>query len=356
MNRRALYITVLIVLTPLIAWSPQEGGIRGIAGQVGPYKLHYSVPGHSFFRPISIALDNDLIFVADRGDENIAVLNKDLSFSHYIGHPGEGPGEFGYLTSIDAKDGVVVASSLRPARISIFKETGELINTFPVELRQWGEIALTDDNSILCSRFHRSSDYLITEFSFEGDVTREYFPKPDLPWVFPQDAHVRIYVHRDQEFFVFSRVPRFVGLGPVQFDRTYRYSDAIPRLKHIEEYKEQNLREQGDNPTSWYSFDYHGGFDIYKEKLIVSATDFGLSVLDLDSGELSVLARSHLGELSELLISDFRTYGRYSDLCVLDDKVLLLALDSSCLIELGLDEIITAANELTPIFPLTEKN
>jgi len=90
-------------------------------------------------------------YVQDRGNGRIAVFDGAGRFSHGIGHPGEGPGEFGFIYLTGLEDGELEVWDGARHRLSWFTPDGTLLRTLPSPIGG-SVIRHTADPDLLVSR------------------------------------------------------------------------------------------------------------------------------------------------------------------------------------------------------------
>jgi hypothetical protein len=76
--------------------------------------------------------DSNMILVANGGDNSLRLYNsKDGFFIRKFGHRGRGPGEFHEISSVEiTEEGMFVIIDRHQYRVTIFNQTGNLIQTF----------------------------------------------------------------------------------------------------------------------------------------------------------------------------------------------------------------------------------
>jgi len=317
----------------------------GIAGDIDSYEEILGVPGYSFYRPVSMAVDSPFVFIADSRDDNIAVFDWDLRYLYNIGRKGQGPGELARVTDITVQDGILAALSLSSGRISIFNYKGDDQGEIPITVTQWGDITFSSNNTVLLVHFDRVSDRFVIEYSREGEVLTEQFPKPDVTGSVSQ-AKARIRAKDDQIFLVFQHEPRIAGYGSHTFDWEYDLVPAYPFLRRY--YRARRALERKGTPGA-HIFAMQGGFDILDDLLIIAGPIYHLMVLDTSSGFLRTI---DLGSLAEKLVES--GHATFSDVKIVGEELLLLSEMSSCVVKLKVADVLAAAETGTVLAPLPQ--
>ena len=97
-----------------------------------------------FYLPVGIFIHplNKRIYVADRGNHRIQILNPDLTFSSSFGSPGSGNGQFSYPWDVacDSTGNMYVADSANN-RIQVFTAEGQFLKKFGKQGRSNGELS-----------------------------------------------------------------------------------------------------------------------------------------------------------------------------------------------------------------------
>ncbi len=241
--QRALLLVVVLSCSWLsvdIAHSQQE------EFRLEPVQVVTEVPGYYFNWPVSISSDNGLVFIADYLDCCVYVFDEELTLLRTIGGPGDGPGEFRNIFDIDAKNGVLAVLNRRPSYISLFDYEGNLLDRWNVDASirfVWGEIGLTNRNSLYLACHDGSSDTFIREMSLTGELVKHHLSVP-VSHPMERASESRLVVNGDQVYISMITAPRILGFGITEFDWTYDYKGLDPRIKNQAEHQERMLRER----------------------------------------------------------------------------------------------------------------
>jgi DNA-binding beta-propeller fold protein YncE len=197
----ALFLAGLILY--LLLSVPQEG-LRSLGGEpVAGIEPLFAIEGPgvgdrpTFDRPLGVAVGEDgRIWVADSGNDRIAVFDEDGEFLFEFGGTGrlkptaEGDptwegGRFDFPTGIDIdENGFVYVADFRNTQIQVFDEQGEFVRAFPDTDAPTGKgssgagggIAVTDV-SAADGRVFATDEFQVFEFTSEGVLERQ-FGKP----------------------------------------------------------------------------------------------------------------------------------------------------------------------------------
>lgn len=99
-------------------------------------------PEHlQFYRIFDVILDNDgRIYVANAGSGEVRIFEGDGSYVRSIGRPGQGPGEFEFLSRLYLAGDTLFAFDATAHRITGFDTAGALIGTVPT---RYGDLQLS---------------------------------------------------------------------------------------------------------------------------------------------------------------------------------------------------------------------
>jgi hypothetical protein len=314
--------------------------------EVSEYRVIREADGYSFFRPVGIAVDSPFVFVADSRDRVVTIFDPAFRVLGTLGRPGEGPGEFGSIQAISAiKDSLAV---LEGVRVSLFGSNGGFRATIPVTVVSWGDIALTDRGSFLLATCDRQTDKLVQELDLEGNPIAIVMSNAGIEARVTEEYRVKVRWYPGQTYIVFAHEPRIVGIGTRAFDWSYDLQDSYPFLRIFYRNRE-DLRRRGVEGS--LVLDFQGGFDRFDHYLIIAGPIGHLMVLDLDDGTLYPLS---LGELADSIQREAGPQGSatFNSVSLFGDRVLLASEPASCLIEIGLSDIMDAVKRTHPVRPL----
>lgn len=86
----------------------------------------------AFGRPVSIAHDEDAVYVVDAEAHEIRVFSKAGVFLRALGRKGQGPGEFDAPADIESRGGRLYVADKFNARVQILDRTGRYVGGFKV--------------------------------------------------------------------------------------------------------------------------------------------------------------------------------------------------------------------------------
>ncbi len=332
---------------------------------IEPIEVVRDVEGYDFFWPMSIAEDDGKVFIADFRDCCIHVFDHSLTHLDSIGRKGEGPGEFEALIDISAKNGILAALNLAPPRISLFDYSGNPLREIPVSVTRWGDIEVTDQNTILLARYFRGSDSFITEYSTNGEIISEMIQHPDQADTYTSFmSQCRVRYRNGQGYLVFEQIPRIVGFGESTIDVSHDLTIPFPFFKKSLKFREKLKRKYGRRSIQTITF--FGGFDIIDNYLIIAGPWHHLMVFDRISNEISHVNMGFQGwELSQQHAltnirrssnldggrrgTDISAANTYWDMKSVGEEMWMISTMNSCLIKFSISEIITAAESGTYI-------
>ena len=274
-------------------------------------------------------MDSPYVFLADEGNNTIAVLNWNLNYLYSIGRKGEGPGEFIRINDIDAKDGRLVVADGGQNKIELFDYAGDYKGEFRAYSVNPPQVSLTHNGTIKFLGFRHSADKLVFEYTNEGELIGKSVIRPDIER-HSRSAEAQMIVEDDQIFIAYTQLPQITGFGDYTFDWTYDYVKCFPIIK---EGLEQ--AERVDRDPNYFTLQYyHGGLTRIDNKLIVAAIIYNLVILDLDTGLVYPIST---GDLS----MDFIWAGRgtFEDMKIVNNYLLLVSRLNGCLLRVPLQDI-----------------
>jgi len=341
----ALLVTSFFLATP-------SGSQQQRSARLEPIAVIQEVPGYDFYAPVSIATDSGLVFIADFRDCCIHVFDEKLVHKAVIGAPGDGPGEFRQLVSIDARGGVLAALNLYPPHVTLFDYTGRMLDRWEVTASPWGDLRLTPQGTLLLVHSDRSSGAFLTEMSLEGGVVAEHMQDP-FPHPIGTASEARLLLGDDEIYIVLTQLPRIIGRGQREFDWSYDYARLDPGLRTHFHNREQLLRER---PEGLWRFPVQGGGAVAGDHLVLGGYNFNLLVLDATSGDISYVT---LGPLAGELVTEFRprsggppmSQATYRDAVAVRDEIWFLAGGGFYLIKFRTADILAAASGGTILKP-----
>jgi hypothetical protein len=118
------------------------------------------------YKPHSLAIYKDEIFIVDRGNHRIVVLQKDGVGARVLGKRGKGPAEFTNPTNIRVKNGKIFVADEGNQRIQILTLEGEYLHSFNARLFSFMNIAVNSNNHIFLNGYQ--TDDLVLEFDESG--------------------------------------------------------------------------------------------------------------------------------------------------------------------------------------------
>jgi len=102
----------------------KEGNLVKVDGQKG------TRPGE-FTDPSSLKVINDTLYVCDRGNHTVQILNTDMEYVNSFGCHGDGDGQFDYQNDISQdKAGNLYVTDTRNDRVQVFDCEGQFLSTF----------------------------------------------------------------------------------------------------------------------------------------------------------------------------------------------------------------------------------
>lgn len=314
-------------------------------GDISGYQIHQTLSGYTFYKPVSIAVDSPLVFVADEGNCEIAVFDWNLNWIRNIGRKGEGPVEFRRLVAMDARDGRLATLDQHLDRLLLLSYEGIELRSLPIHFSNYGDVSFDEMGSILVTAFDYGSEFLVTHYSPELEIIANYLPD-DSGLMGGMRTKSKLESANEYRICVFSFQPRMVGFGQRSFDWLYDYRKAYRWMRNTIKGK---ARLERRHPGTSVALPFNGGFCIHGDTAIIAGPYFYLRLVDLLTGRMSTV---DLGPLAtELLAHGAYTY---SDVAIAGDSLLLVTKEGSCLVQLGLSDVIQAAElgkVLDPIIP-----
>jgi len=280
-------------------------------------------------------------------------FDEDLTYLRTIGGPGDGPGEFRNIYDIDSRNGVLAVLNRRPSYVSLFDYEGNLLDRWSISASVrfvWGEIGLTNRNSLYLACHDRSPDTFIREMSLTGELIKHHVADP-VPHPMERASEARLVIHDDQVYICMINAPRILGFGYTEFDWTFDYKGLNPRIKNQAEHQEKMIRERED---SFYSYAIHGGPAFYNNHLIIGGYHYNLLVYDCANAEMRYV---ELGQLA-LDFSKARPRGGgpgynavFRDAAVVGDEVWFISDHNACLVRFNAEDVLRAAENGSVIKP-----
>ena len=151
-----------------------------------------------FNNPIGVAFHNKKLYVADKSNHRIEVLNSDLTFSSIIkGKHGSKSGEFAFPWGVtcDSAGNVYVADSGND-RIQVFTASGKLLRKFGCFGKGEGElywpvgVAVDSRGMVFVSE---SQNHRISVFTTEGQFVKSFGQYGENPGQFSNPMQLAIY-------------------------------------------------------------------------------------------------------------------------------------------------------------------
>ncbi|MFC1529156.1 hypothetical protein ACFL6R_00385 [Gemmatimonadota bacterium] len=336
-----------------------------VSPAVEPVEIVRDADGYDFFWPMSIAEDDGQVFIADFRDCCIHVFDHSMTHLDTIGRKGEGPGEFEALINIAVGNGVLAALNLSPPRISLFSYSGIPIREIPVEVTRWGDVAITDRNTILLARYARGSDVFVSEYSAEGEIVGEFLQHSQEADFYASYLYQCRVAHQgSQGYIVFEHLPRIIVFGESEFDLQHDFNEVYPWFNRLLRMRERIKRKYGRN--SFTALATWGGFVILDDHLVLSGPDYDLLILDRQTNLVRHLEQGSLGaDLSyqhqSTMIKRSNTLDRsrmgtsvsgiptYWDGERVGDEVWMLSTMNSCLVRFRIADLLAAGASGTVI-------
>lgn len=258
--------------------------ITKIAEQViEPDDNHQFLNNASFIQYDEI---NKLIYIVNKGDSNILVLNEDFDLVRKIGRFGQGPGEFQKISAISlTHEGNIVVTDR--GRVQVLSNTGEYIGGFRVQLRSSVfPICSYMDSQKRILVPHFSNNNLISVYSLEGKFLQS-FGKPcevNSPYNGPYSKIYDNYIHlrmdaEDNIYIVFYNQP-IIRKYNSKFDLVYEVN--FNKLAAIK----QKLK---DNKIAWKNVKGKRGWYIYNSYFQTVCLDDSNLYVHVQAGDFPVL-------------------------------------------------------------------
>uniref|UniRef100_A0A1X7U3U1 RING-type domain-containing protein n=2 Tax=Amphimedon queenslandica TaxID=400682 RepID=A0A1X7U3U1_AMPQE len=151
-----------------------NGNCIASVGEKGYGRLQFNTPSGVTVSPIT-----SQIFIADRYNHRIQVLNQDLTFSHCLDKQGTGPGEFFKPRGVafDTEGSFLYVADCNNHRIQKFTPEGKFVAQFgskgsdPGQLFSPGAIAIDDNNLVYVTEWENRR---LSVFTGNGDFVSSY--------------------------------------------------------------------------------------------------------------------------------------------------------------------------------------
>uniref|UniRef100_A0A1X7SQ15 SMP-30/Gluconolactonase/LRE-like region domain-containing protein n=1 Tax=Amphimedon queenslandica TaxID=400682 RepID=A0A1X7SQ15_AMPQE len=151
-----------------------NGNCIASVGEKGHGRLQFNTPSGVTVSPIT-----GQIFIADRYNHRIQVLNQDLTFSHCLDKQGTGPGEFFKPRGVafDTEGSFLYVADCNNHRIQKFTPEGKFVAQFgskgsdPGQLFSPGAIAIDDNNLVYVTEWENRR---LSVFTGNGDFVSSY--------------------------------------------------------------------------------------------------------------------------------------------------------------------------------------
>lgn len=254
-----IFLMVFLVWGPAFTQDRIDVCTLTAEDQIEPDDDHPYINQASF---IHYNKSNSLIYVVNKGDNNILVFDTDLNYIRTIGRFGQGPGEFQKISAIStSREGNLVVTDR--GRIQILTKTGEYLGGFRVQLRvpAFPVCSCIDSKGRLFLPYV-AGDSLISVYSLDGklltrfgkiyEITKKYTghdSKADDNLV-----HLRID-SEDNIYVVFLNKPilrKYNSDLSLVYERDYSHLSAI-KVKDRE------------NQETWSEIKGRRGFYIFNE-------------------------------------------------------------------------------------------
>lgn len=127
-----------------------------------------------------LAIDGE-IFVTERQLHRIVIFNSEGEFKMNLGRPGEGPGEFKSLYSVDITKGMIYCNDIMGRRIHLFSQKDKkLLKFIPLTNTVYGHppVAMaihTDSRIVVFNNGLTKEDTLISLYTPEGELIKRFF-------------------------------------------------------------------------------------------------------------------------------------------------------------------------------------
>ena len=170
-------------------------------GKQGSGPLEFDDPCSTTIFPIT-----GQIYVADRGNHRIQVLNPDLTFSHTFGTKGSAKGQFNYPRDVAIdRQGLVYVTDCWNHRIQKFTPEGQFLSQFGtkgsgVEQLDYPEGIVIDDNNLIYVT-EQGDNHRISIFTIDGQFIRSFGQRGSSD-IFEFDHLCRITFDREGYLYV----------------------------------------------------------------------------------------------------------------------------------------------------------
>jgi hypothetical protein len=128
-------------------------------------------------RPIALAVDADLLYIADAMDCAVKIFTKDGRFLRSVGRKGAGPGELSFPSGVAATGSSIVVADKLNFRIQTFDREGTVRGAFKVPFAPDRVFALGDERLLVTANptGRRSGERLLHIYDAAGRIVWEGF-------------------------------------------------------------------------------------------------------------------------------------------------------------------------------------
>ena len=170
-------------------------------GKQGSGPLEFDEPCSTTISPIT-----GQVYVADRGNHRIQVLNPDLTFSHTFGTKGSAEGQFNYPRDVAIdKQGLLYVTDCLNHRIQKFTPDGQFLSRFGTKGSGIGQLdfpegIVIDDNNLIYVT-EQGDNHRISIFTIDGQFIRSFGQRGSSD-IFEFDHLCRITFDREGYLYV----------------------------------------------------------------------------------------------------------------------------------------------------------